>query len=130
MGRVLAIDPGDVRIGLALSDPSRTIARPLSVVDHVSRQIDAETILRIAEENEADLILIGLPLDHSGEVGPQGRKSLRMLDQLQALAKIQVETWDESWSTETARELSSDKDLVDAIAAAVFLQDYLDATQD
>jgi putative Holliday junction resolvase len=128
MTRILAVDPGDVRIGLALSDPSGTIARPLTVLVHKSRAKDAAMILQIAAEQAVELILIGVPFDAQGEVGPQARKALRLVAAIEALGEIPVETWDESGSTQTAQRFNRRRDAhIDATAAAVILQDYLDA---
>ncbi len=125
--RVLAVDPGDVRIGLALSDPTGTIARPLEVLTHRSRPLDAEAIVEIAAREEAQAILVGVPFGDSEEPGPQARKNLRLAEAIRALAKVPVETWDESETTKSARRHGGTDPLLDARAAAYLLQDYLDA---
>jgi putative Holliday junction resolvase len=61
--RILAVDPGSKRIGIALSDPTGTIASPLKVVNHISRPIDAATIAALAQEYEAEKIIVGQSLD-------------------------------------------------------------------
>lgn len=127
MSRILAVDPGEARIGLAISDPTRTIARPLQVLRHRSRQEDAVRILSIAEEQGAKLILVGVPYDQEGAVGPQARKALRLLEAIQALSDIPAVPWDESGSTLEALRLRGADPELDARAAAVILQDYLDA---
>ncbi|MGD8603610.1 MAG: Holliday junction resolvase RuvX, partial [Anaerolineales bacterium] len=100
--RILAVDPGDVRIGLAISDPTRTIARPLEVLKHQSRQLDAERILALGRQQGASLILVGVAYDQDGQVGPQARKSLRLVEELRRQGDMPVETWDESGSTQAA----------------------------
>ena len=120
---VLAVDPGEVRIGLAISDPTGTIARPLQVIKHISRPQNAAAIAEVATAHGAALILIGLPLDDEGEIGPQARQSLRLVDELRKATRVAVDTWDESGST----QLAGKKDeMIDARAAAYILQDYLD----
>ncbi len=120
---ILAVDPGEVRIGLAISDPTGTIARPLQVIRHISRPQNAAAIAEVAKEHRATLILIGLPLDDEGEIGPQARKSLRLAEELKTATGVDVDTWDESGST----QLSGKQDeMIDARAAAYILQDYLD----
>ena len=120
---ILAVDPGEVRIGLAISDPTGTIARPLQVIRYISRQQNAATIAEVAKEHRATLILIGIPLDDEGEIGPQARKSLRLAEELKTATGVDVDTWDESGST----QLAGKKDeMIDARAAAYILQDYLD----
>ncbi len=128
MGRVLSVDPGEVRIGLAISDPTRTIARPLKILAHRSRPLDAEAIMREAQALEADLILVGLPLDAEGRIGPQARRSMRLVEALRLAGTIEVLPWDESGSTLAARGLAGNEHAaLDARAAAVLLQEYLDA---
>jgi len=128
---VLAIDPGEVRIGLAISDPTGTIARPLEVIRHTSRQADVKTILERAGAHAAVLLLVGLALDSDGAVGPQARRGLRLAEALRAETDLPVDTCDESGSTRAAwrpavRRGHADP-MIDARAAAVFLQEYLDA---
>ena len=125
--RILAIDPGDVRIGLAISDPSETIAKPHSVIKHQSRSIDADKILQEAERIGAERIVVGIAFDQEGLVGPQARKALRLVDVLKFRSNIPIETWDETGSTEIASSRSRKKENIDARAAAIFLQEYLDA---
>lgn len=125
--RILAVDPGDVRIGLALSDPTALIARPLRVIHHTARSEDAEAILQIAHEYEVDRIVVGLALDLDGEVGPQARKALRLIDSLRSTGSLPVEPWDESGSTQAAKRGNLRDPMLDARAAAVLLQEYLNA---
>jgi putative Holliday junction resolvase len=127
MSRVLAVDPGDVRLGLAISDPLQIVARPLQVIEHRSRDRDAQAILEVAQEHQASLILIGVPYDQDGRIGPQARKSLRLIERLQELGLVAVEPWDESGSTQIAYQKNGNDSMLDAHAAAIFLQDYLDA---
>ncbi len=126
--RILAVDPGDVRIGLALSDPLRIIALPFGIILHKARDQDAQDILTVASEQGACTILIGVAYDQDNEIGPQARKSLRLVRTLEELSDLEILTWDESGSSAAAAELSKKTDdPIDAIAAAVILQDYLDA---
>ena len=120
---ILAVDPGEVRIGLAISDPTGTIARPLQVIDHVSRPHNSAAIADIAAAHGADLILVGLPLDDEGEIGHQARRSLRLVEELKKATDVAIKTWDESGSTRMAGAKDA---MLDARAAAYILQDYLD----
>lgn len=124
---VLAIDPGEVRIGLAISDPTGTIARPLEVVRHSSRRADVQAILLRATRLGARSLLVGLALDAEGAVGPQARRGLRLAEALRAETDLPVDTMDESGSTLAARRPLREDPLLDARAAAVFLQEYLNA---
>lgn len=126
MTRVLAVDPGEARIGLALSDPLGVVARPLRVLQHTSRAQDAQAIAHIAHENDVAKVLVGVALDQEGEVGHQARRNLRLVEALQQATEIPIETWDETGTTLRALEIGGDDDLVDARAAALMLQEYLD----
>jgi putative Holliday junction resolvase len=123
--RVLAVDPGDARIGIAISDPLGLIARPLLVFDHISRRDDAQRVVDLAIEQDATKILVGLPLDEEGRIGPQARKSQRLAAAIETITDLPIITWDESGSTEVALTMQPADKLLDARAAAVFLQDYL-----
>jgi putative Holliday junction resolvase len=131
--RVLAVDPGDKRIGLAISDPTGTISRPLCVIEHVSRAKDAQKIVDISIENGADLIVVGWALDSDGDVGYRARKSKRLADVVGDLTDIPVKMWDESGTTqaaiqsriETGLSRKKRKGHLDDVAASILLQDYL-----
>lgn len=97
------------------------------VIEHSSREEDARRIALVAESQEASAIVIGLPLDQEGNVGPQARKSLRLVEALREETKLPVKTWDESGTTMQALETHGQDELLDARAAAYLLQDYLDA---
>ncbi len=127
MTRILAVDPGEKRIGLALSDPTRTLATPHSVLQHVSRERDAAAIVALAHAQDVDLILVGLALDQEGREGPQARRAMRLADHIRSLSACAVELWDESGTTVAAASLGGRASSLDARAAAVLLQEYLDA---
>ena len=134
-GRLLGVDPGDKRIGLAVSDLSGTIARPLRVLTHSARMVDAAQIASVALEMQAGGIVVGQALDDEGQLSPEGRKSARLAEAIRAQTDLPVELWDESFSTQSAREariamgVSRRKRAghLDEFAAAVILQGYLDA---
>jgi putative holliday junction resolvase len=133
--RVLAIDHGEKNIGLALSDPSGTIANPLSVIPHVSREKDADRIAGLAREYGANQIVVGQSFDESGAPNLAGRRAAHFADVLRERSGLPVELWDESFSTQEAQEarirmgVSRKKRSrhLDALAASVILQSYLDA---
>ena len=136
--RKMAVDPGESRIGIAMSDLTGTISSPHSVVRHVSRTVDAAVIAQIAEENDVAEIIIGLALDVSGEQGPQARKANRLAEAVRSQTVIPVIMWDESHSTQIASETQhllnfgqrKRHENIDAMAAAVILQAYLDNMND
>lgn len=132
--RILAVDPGSKRIGVALSDPSGTIASPLKVVNHISRPIDAATIAALAQEYEAEKIIVGQSLDEEGKPTVQGRSAARLSAAIRSQTDLPVLLWDESHSTQQARQsqltLGTPKRKrqghVDDLAAAAILQSFLD----
>ena len=133
--RILAVDHGEKRIGLAMSDPTATIASPLKVVEHVSRLIDAAQVAELAAQNEVGLIVIGQSFDDDGNPNPAGRRAGRFADELKNQTNIPIEMWDESFSTQDARiariELGVSRKKrgghQDEFAAVVILQSYLEA---
>jgi putative holliday junction resolvase len=133
--RILAVDPGDKRIGLAISDPSGTIANPMTVLHHISRPVDAAAIAALALEQGAGLIVVGQALDDNNEIGPSARKAGRMAEAIRLKCSIPVILWDESGSTQTARQAVIDLGVsrykrrghLDHLAATVILQSYLDS---
>jgi putative Holliday junction resolvase len=132
---VLAVDHGEKRIGLALSDPTGTIATPLTVILHASRLLDAARVADLAVQHEAGLIVIGQSFDEEGHPNQAGRRAARFAESLKAQTQIPVRLWDESLSTQDARavrvELGGSRKKraghLDELAAAVILQSYLDA---
>lgn len=123
----MAVDPGEQRIGLAVSDPTRTIARPLIVLRHVSRAEDARRIVEIARQEEVEVIVVGVAYGPEGEIGRSARRGLRLAEALRQSGFDSVETTDESGSTAEAETLHERDAMTDARAAAVILQGYLDA---
>jgi putative holliday junction resolvase len=134
-GRLIGVDPGEKRIGLAISDPSGTIARPLRVLDHTARMVDAAQIAALAADEDAVGIVVGQALDDEGLPTPEGRKSARLAEAIRSQTNLTVEMWDESFSTQTARQTRIAMGVtrrkrsghLDELAAAVILQNYLDA---
>jgi putative Holliday junction resolvase len=140
-GRVLGVDLGSRRIGLALSDPLGVLAGPLTVLTRTGdRAADHVAILRAAVDNEAALIVVGLPLSLStGRPGPAAQATLAEVAELSVRAAaldppVAVETYDERLTTVTAqRSLATGgvrardrRALIDKVAAAVMLQSWLD----
>jgi putative Holliday junction resolvase len=133
--RILAVDPGEKRIGVALSDPSGMIANPLTVLKHVSRAIDAATIAQLAREHQAGRIIVGQALDDENQPTPQSRKAYRLAAAIRSQTDIPVELWDETGSTQAAQTARLAMGAsrrkrgghLDDIAATYILQTYLDA---
>ncbi len=133
--RILAVDPGEKRIGLALSDPTGTVANPMGTIKHFSRAIDAAHIADIARENTAEIIIVGQATDVEGKPTASGRRAARLAGAIRAQTDIPVELWDETGSTQAARQAQialgvsrrKRKGHLDDLAATVILQSYLDA---
>jgi putative Holliday junction resolvase len=138
MSRALGVDLGTRRIGLALSDPTGTVASPHSVLTRSGdRGRDHAAIVAAARDGDATTIVVGLPLSLSGRLGPAARATLDEVDELRAAAEadgLRVETFDERLTTVIAhqgmRAANTKRDArrrdVDKVAAAVMLQSYLD----
>lgn len=133
MTRILGLDPGERRIGVALSDPTGTIASPHSVVDR--RAVDPATVVReLCEENDVERIVVGLPTGLSGDEGPSAQAARAFGALVAEATGLPVEYQDERFTTVTAESalleggVRRDKrrEVRDKVAAAVILQTYLD----
>lgn len=132
---ILAVDPGEKRIGIALSDPTDTIASPLTVLQHVSRPVDAATIADLAQQNQAGLIVIGTSFDEDGSPTAASRRAAHLAEAIQHQCDIPLVTWDESFSTQEAKQARLEmgtsrrkrRGHLDDLAATVILQSYLDS---
>jgi putative Holliday junction resolvase len=139
VGRVLGVDLGSRRIGLALSDPGRRIASPFSVLRRAKQQVDDHRdIVAAARENGAVAIVVGLPISLSGDLGPAARATLAEVEALRATAApLPVETHDERLTTVTAERSLQEarmgrearRQVVDKVAAAVMLQSWLESNR-
>ena len=133
--KTLAIDHGDKKIGLAISDETGLIARPLKIIRHKSRAADAQAVADLAIAENAEQIILGLPLGDDGEDTPQSRAVRRFAEALREVCSLPLIFADESHSsTEAAllRRASGAKrkkrrEPDDALAAAVVLQNYLES---
>jgi putative holliday junction resolvase len=133
MGRVLGIDHGDVRVGIALSDPTEFLASPLCVLDSTKAGLDQ--IIALIAEHEVEKIVVGLPRNMDGSYGSATEKVRTFIEKLKSRTAVPVFEWDERLSTVSAhnalREAGLDgkrrKGVVDKVAAQIILQNYLDA---
>jgi putative Holliday junction resolvase len=134
--RALGVDLGSKRIGIAVSDSTGTIASPLTVV-HRSRSSrrDLDEIARIARDEEATVIVVGLPLTMRGEIGRAAEAAIAEAGRLATVVGVPVDTHDERLTTVTAERslieagMRSEerRRVIDKVAAAVMLQSWLDA---
>ena len=131
-GRVIGVDLGDSRVGIALSNPDRTLASPLEVLKRTGNL--HRDIAKIVDEWEATVVVVGLPLSLDGSMGPAAKKALKEVTRMGATLRVPIETYDERLTTVTAERLMTDAGLdsrnqrkvVDKIAAAIMLQAWLD----
>lgn len=134
MSRILGVDFGERRVGLAVSDPTGLIARTAGIFERRSDQQAAEHIARLAREWDAEAVVVGLPLNADGSEGFQARRVRRFASVLQEmLGERPIILWDESLSSVEARDLLAERGKPsrrrrhhDDVAAAVILQSYLD----
>jgi putative Holliday junction resolvase len=133
--RILAVDHGEKRIGLALSDPTASLASPLTVIKHVSRLMDAAQVANLAAENGVGLIVIGQSFDEEGNPNLAGRRAAKFAEALKEQTQIPVELFDESFSTQDARatviELGFSRKKRaghhDSLAAVMILRSYIES---
>ncbi len=134
MGRWLALDVGDKRVGVALCDETYTLARPLLTLTRASKQEDFARLDLICREQQIEKIIVGLPKTLRNEEGPQAQRVRRYAAELQAALNLPIDFWDERFSSVEAEERLAAasrkvraKGDIDSAAAAIILQDYLDA---
>ena len=135
MNRILAIDYGDVRIGLAMSDLMQIIAKPYKTIKNTGRNEIFIQLENIIEENNIGKIIVGLPITLKGGHSEQTNKVLSFVKELKLYMKIDIDTYDERLSSFQAKKslilqgikTGHNKEQIDQTAAAIFLQGYLDS---
>jgi putative Holliday junction resolvase len=120
--KVLALDYGSARTGVAVSDPTGTVARPLCVVDRAASEAGLARLRELVRDEEADRVVVGLPLTLRGARGEQAAETERFVEGLRAAVEVPVETFDERFTTTLAGPGSGE----DARAAAHLLSSYLE----
>ena len=135
MARLLGLDVGDRRVGVAVSDPTGTLASPLTALERRSTKRDVAAVLELARQQEAEGIVVGIPVSLDGALHAQARRTQSFFTALYAASFLPLATWDERFSTDEAERMlresgvepSRERGRVDAAAAAIILQGYLDA---
>ena len=133
--RLMGLDVGDVRIGVAVSDPTGTVVEPREAVRAGSRAGAIEQIARLVEREGVGEVVVGMPVSLDGGVGRQGEKTRVFAELLAKRISIPVRTWDESYSSQAADGIMREsgtrkarrKGKRDSVAAAVILREYLEA---
>ena len=134
MGRILGIDYGEKRLGIAISDETQTVASGLEVYERRSLDDDLEHLREVVEHKNVEKIVLGLPLNMDGSYGPKAQEVLQFKQQLEEALKIPVEPVDERLTTQEAERVLLEADLSrrrrkevrDQLAAVLILQGYLD----
>jgi len=133
--RTLALDVGTMRVGVAVSDPLRKTARPLTLLARSDIEGDAERLAKIVTEQQVDELVVGLPTTMRGEAGKAARDALGVASRLGRALNVPVVTWDERLTTvmaeasmvEAGTRRGKRKQKRDMVAAALILQSYLDS---
>lgn len=132
--RVLAVDPGSKRVGLAVSDPTGTIAQPLDTLAAEPGDTLAQRLAEVARRNEAERIVVGLPRRLDGSLGPEAKAARELAAELRRSSRLPVELVDERLTTAAAERSLLESGMrrqkrranIDRVAAAILLQSHLD----
>lgn len=135
MGRVLGVDYGEKRVGLAISDALGVVATPLGVHTRTRKGDDVEAVAEICREREIESVVVGHPLNMDGSSGEAVEKVDEFVERLGARIDLPIELWDERMSTMSAERVLIEgnmsrqrrKGVVDKLAAQIILQNYLDS---
>ena len=122
--KVIAVDYGSARTGVAVSDPTGTIARPLGVVERAGGEVGLRRLAELIRAEGAERVVVGLPLTLRGERGEQARETETFLEALRAAVDVPVESFDERFTTRLAQQSGDEPE--DARAAAHLLSSYLE----
>ena len=131
--KIMAVDYGDVRTGLAVCDRTEFLASPIGTIEERNMQMLAMKVAHMAEQYEVGEIIVGLPLNMNGSKGPRAEKCEAFAQLLGNLTELPVNMWDERSTTVTAHNILNETDVrgkkrkavVDTVAATVILEGYL-----
>jgi len=123
--KVMALDYGSARTGVAVSDPTGTVARPLGVVERAGAENGLAELARIAREEDVERVVVGLPLTMGGNRGEQALETEQFVEALRGVVTVPIELFDERFTTVLAQRTPGAA-AVDALAAAHLLSDYLE----
>ena len=123
--KIVAVDYGSARTGVAVSDPTGTIARPLGVIERAASEAGLERLAALIREEGAERVVVGLPLTLRGEHGAQAQETGAFVEALRAAVDVPVESYDERFTTGLAATVGSADAPEDARAAAHLLSSYL-----
>jgi len=132
--RILGLDVGSKRIGVAVSDPDGILAVPLVVIEYGAEDSVYDRIFDLVEQHSVGLIVVGMPRSLDGNLGNQAERVKGFISTLSKRTGLPIETWDERFSTVSARKMMQEagtkrsrrKKHIDELAATIILQGYLD----
>jgi len=124
--KVVALDYGSARTGVAVSDATGTLARPLGVVQRAATDAGLARVAELVTEHDAALVVVGMPLTLRGQRGEQARETERFVEALRQVLPVPVETFDERFTTTLAARTPGPASAEDARAAAHLLAGYLE----
>ncbi|MCD7741642.1 MAG: Holliday junction resolvase RuvX [Ruminococcus sp.] len=132
--KIMAVDYGDVRTGLAVCDRTEFLASPIGVIEERNAQILAMKVAHMAEQYEVGEIVIGLPINMNGSEGPRAQKCRAFAETVECVTELPVRMWDERSTTVSAYQILDDakvygqnrKSKVDEVAATLILESYLE----
>lgn len=135
LSRILALDYGEKRIGIALSDPMQLFAKPYCVIENAGFKPVLSKVMEFIEEHEVGLVVVGLPYSENGEHSSKTIETETFTDKLRASLTVPVLAWDERFSTREANEYLKQlgyswqeaKKHIDAMAACMILKSYLES---
>jgi putative Holliday junction resolvase len=133
--KIMGLDVGQVRIGIAISDTTETIAQSRGLIKRTNIKDDIKSIKTTAEENDVGLIVIGLPLNMDGSCGKQAEVVLELKDSIAQEVDLPIETYDERLTSKQAESVLIEGDIsrkkrkgkIDTLAAVLILQGFLDS---
>lgn len=129
----MSVDFGDARTGIAMSDPTEFLASPVCVIQEYNFDKTVSKVASVANEKGAELVVVGYPKNMNGTVGERAEKCLLFAEKLRELVSVEVVMWDERSTTVTAHNFLNEtgtfgkkrKQVVDAVAATIILENYL-----
>jgi putative holliday junction resolvase len=122
--KVLALDYGRARTGVAVSDPTGQVARPLCVIEHAGTEAGITRLAALVRDEDVERVVVGLPLTLKGERGEQARETEQFVEELRTAIQVPVESFDERFTTDLAEQTAAAAPQ-DARAAAHLLTSYL-----
>jgi putative holliday junction resolvase len=133
-GRVLGIDPGEARVGVAISDDLGLLAHPLETID-ATRRDPCDRVEELAREKQVDAIIVGVPRNMDGSFGPAALKARELIERLRERVSCNVIPWDERLTTaaaeralrEAGRKAKQQRSVIDQAAAQILLQSWIDS---